>query len=548
MSMRRCDGMVLLVLFHGESVCSDCGGKKGTVRNTTEQHKTTSYALPCTTCRSGREAVFCNMHSYTKVQDNREGLELNGLQQLLVYGDDVNMLGENPQTIRENAEILLEASKETGLEVNPEKTKYMMTVCLSRDQNIVRNGTIKVGDLSFEEVEKFKYLGATVTNINDTREEIKRRINMGNACYYSGVQRALQLRELKALHERPNTEDSRTIQSLCLGASYVVCWELRNGDGSKETRRREAKEKKKGRKEEEEEEEEEEETIISKSKNDKKHKRAIDPSNAAKVTTGIIDVGIPSLLNTSFMKRVAVPLAPTRSPITSSSSSWIETGSSQPEDVNQEKINIYLPTVDYLKAKYQLEDIEVIGLLIGARGVIPKFFERFRKTSELPQTLTADIITSVLKRSCQILRDYDQKEKIEKFNYINGTIRRTLKSKARKDTLLKFYKVISVPSLLYGSETWVMKKKDASRLQTNEMKFLRSVAGYRKIEHKRNEEIREELEIYELNTKIEEYRNTWMSHISRMQDDRIPYKFWKYKPRGRRDIGRPAKRWMDQFQ
>ncbi|KAJ4444137.1 hypothetical protein ANN_05926 [Periplaneta americana] len=56
---------------------------------------------------------------------------------------------------------------------------------MSRDQNIVRNGNIKIGDLSFEEVEKFKYLGATVTNINDTREEIKRRINMGNACYYS---------------------------------------------------------------------------------------------------------------------------------------------------------------------------------------------------------------------------------------------------------------------------------------------------------------------------------------------------------------------------
>ncbi|KAJ4450499.1 hypothetical protein ANN_01926 [Periplaneta americana] len=45
----------------------------------------------------------------------------------------------------------------------------------------------------------------------------------------------------------------------------------------------------------------------------------------------------------------------------------IETGSSQPEDANQEKINIYLLTVDYFKTKYQLEDIEVIGLLIGAR-------------------------------------------------------------------------------------------------------------------------------------------------------------------------------------
>ncbi|KAJ4432309.1 hypothetical protein ANN_20928 [Periplaneta americana] len=129
-----------------------------------------------------RQSLMLAEYAIRKVQDNREGLELLGLHQLLVYADDVNMLGENPQTIRENTGILLEASKEVGLEVNPEKTKYII---MPRDENIVRNGNIKIGNLSFEEVEKFKYLGATVTNINYTREEIKHRINIGNACYYS---------------------------------------------------------------------------------------------------------------------------------------------------------------------------------------------------------------------------------------------------------------------------------------------------------------------------------------------------------------------------
>ena len=54
-----------------------------------------------------------------------------------------------------------------------------------RQQNIVQNQNIMVENVSFENVEKLKYLRVMVTNTNDIREEIKRTINMENACYYS---------------------------------------------------------------------------------------------------------------------------------------------------------------------------------------------------------------------------------------------------------------------------------------------------------------------------------------------------------------------------
>ena len=81
------------------------------------------------------------------------------------------MLGENLQTVRENAEIFIKASKDIGLEVNSEKTKYIIT---SPHQNLIQNQNIVIGNLSFENVEKLRYLGLTVTNTNDIREEIKR--------------------------------------------------------------------------------------------------------------------------------------------------------------------------------------------------------------------------------------------------------------------------------------------------------------------------------------------------------------------------------------
>jgi hypothetical protein len=77
---------------------------------------------------------------------------------------------------------LIDASKEVGLEVNVEKTKYVL---VSHDQNAGQNWEIKIGNRSFENMSQFKYLGMTVKNQNLIQEEIKRRLNSGNARYHS---------------------------------------------------------------------------------------------------------------------------------------------------------------------------------------------------------------------------------------------------------------------------------------------------------------------------------------------------------------------------
>ena len=63
-----------------------------------------------------------------------------------------------------------------------DKTKYMI---MSRDQNAGRSHSMKTDNSSIERVEEFKYLGKTLTNKNSIREEIKSRLKVGNACYYS---------------------------------------------------------------------------------------------------------------------------------------------------------------------------------------------------------------------------------------------------------------------------------------------------------------------------------------------------------------------------
>ena len=107
-------------------------------------------------------------------------MKLNGTHQLLAYADDVNILVGRAHTVKENAEALVVATKEIGLEVNADKTKYMI---MSRDQNAGRSYSMKIYNNTIERVEEFKYLGTTLTNKNSIQEEIKSKLMLGNAFF-----------------------------------------------------------------------------------------------------------------------------------------------------------------------------------------------------------------------------------------------------------------------------------------------------------------------------------------------------------------------------
>jgi len=105
---------------------------------------------------------FALEYTTRKHQVIQDGLKLNVTHQLLAYAEDDNLLGGNLHAVKEKAEALIVTGKEIGLEVNADKTKFMVT---PRNRNAVRSHRMKINN-AFGRVEELKYLGTAVSAQN----------------------------------------------------------------------------------------------------------------------------------------------------------------------------------------------------------------------------------------------------------------------------------------------------------------------------------------------------------------------------------------------
>jgi len=112
---------------------------------------------------------------------------------LLAYADDIAILGDNIEIVKIHCKKLMDAANKVGLRINDKKTEYMK---LNRKDRTYRHGeSMNVDGHIFQRVPQFKYLGVLLTQDNELKVEISKRMQLANNCYF-GVGTLLKSRSI----------------------------------------------------------------------------------------------------------------------------------------------------------------------------------------------------------------------------------------------------------------------------------------------------------------------------------------------------------------
>jgi hypothetical protein len=138
------------------------------------------------------------------------------------------------------------------------------------------------------------------------------------------------------------------------------------------------------------------------------------------------------------------------------------------------------------------------------------------------------------------------KDKLNNYLKITGILNNVFRpQKTVKKTRIKLYNTLTLPVLLYGSDIWTVKGRDASRISAAEMKCMTGKTGYTWTDYKTNTQIAKELKITPILDKLLEYKRNWIQHVNRMLRNRLPRVMKNYSPTGRRNCGKTLRRLLD---
>ena len=121
----------------------------------------------------------------------------------------------------------------------------------------------------------------------------------------------------------------------------------------------------------------------------------------------------------------------------------------------------------------------------------------------------------------------DLEDELQTYNKINCAIWRQMD----KETKLRIHNITAKAALKFGSEAWVLKKREEPRLEAAQMKFLRHSLGITKLDKEKNQCIREKTGAQSIVKEIKQYQKKWLQHVQRMDTNRLPKQALQYRPK-----------------